>query len=216
MNDEAILNPERGPMPIGIAAQRLLYEVKNRDSDEFLKGHPGRAEEVLILGMPRVLSHHALIGANFSNDDVRHAVIATYRKAERLCDSPIERNLLAGLLTGCWFYNRAVVPVVVDVKNYDEAVPHEGVVIIPQFQFGRYRFDFLVRVELHERVKLFCLECDGKEFHEDKARDDARNDFVRSLGVHVHRYSGTQLHNEPLAASNHIIDAIGLVFGFDH
>lgn len=208
MSDDEFTHPERGLTPISIAAERLFYEIANKDRPDYLKAHPGRSGEILHIGMDRVLSHPILAASGKSTAEVKEAVLALYAKAERLCDSPIERNLLAALLTGCWAFNRSVVPLVHDDKDYNSPMPDGEVVIIPQFQLGRYRLDFAVRVVKDGGYHLICLECDGKDYHEDWERDERRDDYLRAFGVPVMRYSGSTLHQSPIATADTLIDAI--------
>jgi very-short-patch-repair endonuclease len=68
---------------------------------------------------------------------------------------------------------------------------HYPVQLIPQVEFGRARVDFLF--DLGERG-LFAIECDGKEFHADKAKDRARDKRLHEEhGVIVFRIEGRQL-----------------------
>jgi very-short-patch-repair endonuclease len=71
-----------------------------------------------------------------------------------------------------------------DHKNYP-------VQIIPQVTFGRHRVDFLI--DLGTRG-LVAIECDGEEFHQDKAKDRRRDDELREKhGVKVFRMAGKDI-----------------------
>jgi very-short-patch-repair endonuclease len=60
----------------------------------------------------------------------------------------------------------------------------EGVVMYPQFPVGRFFVDY------GNPVAKVAIECDGKQFHTDKAKDDARQREIEALGWTVYRLSG--------------------------
>lgn len=65
---------------------------------------------------------------------------------------------------------------------------HYPVQIIPQVTFGPYRVDFLF--DIGERG-LIAVECDGAEYHQDKARDKARDEHLKQhFNVGVLRAEG--------------------------
>lgn len=71
--------------------------------------------------------------------------------------------------------------------------------LVPQFKFDRYRFDFAFMAAGEDRP-LLVVECDGKDFHSSQkqmARDRARDDHMRGLGVPVRRFWGTLIHRNP-------------------
>lgn len=59
-----------------------------------------------------------------------------------------------------------------------------GVILYPQYPIGRYFADFA-----NPRAKV-VIECDGKAYHQDKAKDDARDEWMRSEGWSVYRITG--------------------------
>lgn len=60
----------------------------------------------------------------------------------------------------------------------------EGAVLYPQYPVGRYFVDFA-----NPRARV-ALECDGKEWHQDQAKDDARQSDIESWGWTVYRIGG--------------------------
>jgi very-short-patch-repair endonuclease len=143
------------------------------------------------------------------SDDERAELAALYDRGQKLCESPIERNLLAALVTGDWPMCRQVLPAVHNAKNYDEAFPLNEVVIIPQMTILRFRSDIgLVVGPMNRRPVIVGLECDGKEFHQDGERDRQRDSYFRALGVPVIRISGAALNIEPIAVADGIIETV--------
>jgi very-short-patch-repair endonuclease len=61
----------------------------------------------------------------------------------------------------------------------------EGVVMYPQFPVGGFFVDFG-----NPKAKV-AIECDGKQYHIDKAKDAARQAEIESLGWRVYRLSGS-------------------------
>ena len=202
-------HPEFGPVPLSNALDKLLYEVKAQgEGREFLRGHPGRALDVLTIGNDRLLIHPILLAHPERHEEVVEAMRATYERAQVLCDSPIERNLLAALVTGCWSFSQSVLPLIHDIKNADEPFPDGDVVIVPQLTVGRHRLDFGIVVWVKGVPRIVGVECDGAEFHQDRDRDIKRDEHLRRLGVPVLRYPGHMLHNQPIAVADAIIHAI--------
>ena len=60
----------------------------------------------------------------------------------------------------------------------------EGVVLYPQFPVGRFFVDY------GNPAAKVAIECDGKEFHVDKAKDAARQAEIESMGWKVYRLTG--------------------------
>lgn len=186
----------------------VLHNISTPEGDDkFLKGHPGRGLSVLELGMSRV-HDHPLVGANpDAAKSLEDAVRVLYDRAEQLCDSPIERNLLAALVTGCWAFNPAVIPTVLNVKG-DQRVPKNDVTIVPQLTIGRYRLDFGLVITKGGQKHIIGIECDGADFHQDKVKDFDRDQYLAAFGVPVLRFQGSSLHRAPITMADAIIDAI--------
>ena len=108
-----------------------------------------------------------------------------------------------------------------DARDIDDciaainAVPEHSyveTVVFQQISIGPYRADFVVgkvrpkyiRPEESNdapRTALVVVECDGHEHHEktkeQAARDKARDRYIQSLGLHVLRFTGSEIWNRP-------------------
>lgn len=60
----------------------------------------------------------------------------------------------------------------------------EGAVLYPQHPVGGYFVDF------GHPVARIAIECDGKQFHQDRDKDAERQAFIESKGWRVYRLSG--------------------------
>jgi len=58
-----------------------------------------------------------------------------------------------------------------------------------QVVIGCYRADFVV-----DKV---VIECDGKEFHQDKEREQKRDKYLNEAGYTVVHFSGSDIYNNP-------------------
>lgn len=59
-----------------------------------------------------------------------------------------------------------------------------GAVLYPQYPIGPYFADFA------NPNAMVVIECDGVQFHKDKAKDKKRDAYMQSLGWRVHRLDG--------------------------
>jgi very-short-patch-repair endonuclease len=136
-----------------------------------------------------------------------------------MCDSPIERALLGGIIGVSLFRWDAVV-----IKNCRQIdmVPDEVVIdtrpqwkrdyrgsLLPivecQKSINQYRVDFIVTLGGQSVI----VECDGHDFHE-KTKDQARNDKRRDRelqqsGHRIFRFAGSEIFESPLKSSESII-----------
>lgn len=55
------------------------------------------------------------------------------------------------------------------------------------------------------------VECDGAEFHKDKARDTKRTAIIEGIGYRVLRVTGSEIYNNPLARARSLLREIGLL-----
>lgn len=67
-----------------------------------------------------------------------------------------------------------------------------GLDLWPQLPVGRFFVDF------GNPVAKVAIECDGKEFHQDKAKDDARDAELEAMGWEVLRIPGWQCNGRIL------------------
>lgn len=197
---------------LGSVSAGLMHDINSAAAGvDPIKGHPGRSRDILRFGLPRFEAHVARVTDTFAiTDEARASIDAEFAKGEALCESPIERNLLAALITGDWPACRALHPAVHDAKNYDEPFPRCEVVIVPQMMMLRYRLDLgLVVGRLDAKPLLIGIECDGKQFHQDAQKDRERDAYFFALGVRVIRIGGAALNQHPIAIADALIDQVG-------
>lgn len=65
-------------------------------------------------------------------------------------------------------------------------IRNANVVMYPQYPVGRFFVDFA------NPVAKVAIECDGKTYHQDKAKDAARDAELRSMGWSVYRITGRE------------------------
>lgn len=123
------------------------------------------------------------------------------------CESPIERAILTALMVAD-YPGSHVIPMVVHNPKTDAAFPTSECVLVPQFAFAKYRMDFGLIVRLEDRQLIIDIECDGEQFHQNKASDYARDAYLRSWGIEVFRFSGSEIFQNPLACADKVISRI--------
>jgi hypothetical protein len=82
--------------------------------------------------------------------------------------------------------------------------------LIPQFKWDRYRFDFAVAGPFVDRELVF-IECDGAEFHstpEQQARDQEKTATADKAGIPVFRFSGSQIHRDAAGCAANVAAAL--------
>lgn len=82
-----------------------------------------------------------------------------------------------------------------------------GFHIHTQFPIGKYKADFFVDFAgWNGQNAMGVIECDGHDFHERTKKqaehDKARDRYFQSLGLIVLRYTGAEIHRDPLAAAH--------------
>lgn len=88
-------------------------------------------------------------------------------------------------------------------------------VIAPQCEWRRYRVDFMFSAMLRDnrgdpQFQSLAVECDGHAFHE-RTRDQAEHDRARdrelvSAGIHVFRFTGSQINRSPADCAEEIME----------
>lgn len=73
-------------------------------------------------------------------------------------------------------------------------IREHGVVMYPQHPVGNYFVDFG-----HPLARI-AIECDGKQFHQDKEKDVARQREIEAKGWRVYRISGSMCMRQPKAS----------------
>jgi hypothetical protein len=122
---------------------------------------------------------------------MRVEAIRECERAVHLCESPIEQVALyqlAGFNFGNdeWPLRARILTKRGEVDHYPDLIH-----AIPQVKFGRYRVDILIDAG---KKKLFAIECDGKDFHQDPEKDCARDaELKRDHGVRVYRVTGSAI-----------------------
>lgn len=124
-----------------------------------------------------------------------------------VCESPIERMMLAGLLF-CPFGYYYHPPHMLHDSAWPN-FPDARVVIVPQQQIVEYRADFAVFVRnFSDDTLRFAIECDGHDFHEktkaQAARDKKRDRVFQFEGWPVFRFTGSEIFNDLDACINEI------------
>lgn len=124
-----------------------------------------------------------------------------------LLESPIEQVAIFQL--AAINYGRADWPIYSKIARERGAYSHKHypVQIIPQVVFGPFRVDFLF--DLGSRG-LFAIECDGEQFHQDKAKDSARDlHLLEHHNVKVLRIPGKHIwrSNESVALCADVVRA---------
>lgn len=125
--------------------------------------------------------------------------IAACRRLATACESPIEATMCGPLIFADYVGFEAA-PALACLST-DGRAPPSDVYVIPQFAFVRCRADFAVVGVCGPNRKFVLLECDGKEFHQDRQKDDARDAFFESHGIDVVRATGAEIYDEPFAVA---------------
>lgn len=194
--------------PISTALDALVYDNSHKPDDpDYLRNHPGNSSEALNSYPARLRKHHKL--QDLTDDEFKvllERVRAEYRDKEKLCESPLERTMLAALMMGNWhFLENPFVPVF--DPNTKGRLPDLPVIIIPQFRVLRYRLDFAVAVKAENKAFLWAIECDGKDFHDADA-DRERDANLKAIGIRTVRVTGSDIAANPMAAADAIISQL--------
>lgn len=83
-------------------------------------------------------------------------------------------------------YDRCESPIERKLFN---ALTFNGYQVFTQKQVGPYRGDLFIPPKL-------IIECDGKAYHLDKARDRRRDSYIRKQGYSVMRVSGSRINGD--------------------
>ena len=78
-----------------------------------------------------------------------------------------------------------------------------------QVPIGKYRADIVVVG--HLGAPRIVVECDGAEFHKDKARDAKRTEVIERQGYRVVRVTGSEIHHNPIARAKSLLQECGLI-----
>jgi hypothetical protein len=122
------------------------------------------------------------VAMKWAEMDARLAAARQYSDSKY--ESPIEEQL------GDWL-----------LFVFDQCFPPDTVSLIPQYEAGRYRYDFAIKLvgETAAAVKdqpIFLIECDGLKFHstpEQIINDKNKDAFAREISLGCLRYRGTDI-----------------------
>lgn len=175
-----------------------------------LRDRTGKGRTILDFGMNRIREHAAAMGMNSEGIAyVERRTREQYARAVLLTDSPIERAMIAALITGRWAGCETIPPIVHNAsKDSLELLPLGDVIIIPQFAFVKFRLDFAVIIEKEGKRQIVDVECDGAAFHRDAVKDRFRGAYLNSWNIPVFRYKGSEIHEDAIAAADEVIAAI--------
>lgn len=178
----------------------------SQDKDETpLRDKEGSAQTVFTLGLNGLGARAAGLGC--SEEQIAQVMAEASRqfaKGLAICESPIERMVLAALITAKWPPAWLTLPPLVHDAKVDERMPVGDLIIVPQMAFIRYRFDFGLICEWDGFRHIVAIECDGADFHKDAAKDRWRELFLASWGVPVFRFTGREIHQDPY----HVVETI--------
>lgn len=138
-------------------------------------------------------------------DHLRDNLADSIAKLEGHCGSPIEKALLVSLVTVLRLSGiKCVVCPQSDIYQHSAA----QIIIVPQFQFDRYRIDFAIICS----QRTIFVECDGHDFHErtkQQAAHDRRKDrTVQKDGVPILRFTGSEIYASPTDCCHQVVDFI--------
>lgn len=83
----------------------------------------------------------------------------------------------------------------------ENTVVGDHTLLMPQYKWNSFRIDWVVKISFLKQP-YFCVECDGREFHSSEQqvlRDRARDEAIRSAGMQIFRFTGSELDRNPLA-----------------
>lgn len=127
-------------------------------------------------------------------------------------ESPIEARFAYCLKT-LEVWNRATVRFLADARRADEIEAirqgkYSGLWlhVFLQEQIGPDRVDFLVVASLDTARTGIVVECDGREFHQDRLRDLERDCRLRDLGYSVIRFSGSEIWRNAPKCAERLLD----------
>lgn len=171
-----------------------------------LKEHPGKGLSVLQMGMEGLMRRARTMELR---EDVAKAAEAEaynqYWKGECLCESPIERSMLAAMLTAQWSGFDTIPPRVHTALDKEEMLPEGDIIIVPQMAFLRYRLDFGLALRVPGKpIQIVAVECDGADFHTEYRKENARVHYLKSWGVPVFKFTGKEIHADAIDAARKV------------
>lgn len=190
---------------LGDTASAVVAKLTpERAPSEILRDLPGHGITTLDLGVQRLQERARDLGIVPERlASIAETAWAQFSKGTVLCESPIERSMLGGLLTANWRGYATIPPLVHDVRG-TEPLPAGDVLIVPQFAFARFRVDFLVAVEINDVRRMIAVECDGERFHMHADKERARVAYLEAWGIRVFKFKGSDIHADAMAAADRV------------
>lgn len=178
--------------------------------DAPLRHKAGKGLTTLNLGMPRLLHHAAQMGMNAAGQEyTERRAREQYAKAAEITESPIERSLIAALLTARWHGFDTIPPLVhSSAKDSRELLPLGDIIIVPQMAFIKFRLDFGLVIEKGGKRHIAAIECDGQEFHQDVVKDRFRDFYLNSWDIPVFRCKGGAIFEDALKEADEVVNKI--------
>lgn len=143
------------------------------------------------------------ISDDYANDRIGKARDRLFQHIDA-CESPIEKRLLPALVFANYGDGFFTFPAEMHFPKVDDAPPKGDIVVIPQFAFIRYRFDFGIIAEAETQRKIVAVECDGEEWHKDAMKDHRRDAYLAGFGIDMFRFRGKDIQADPLALASKV------------
>lgn len=193
-----------GPRTTSISIGDVLPRLRgDRSLDD-----SGNINTIFEEGWQRMWQRLASLGVSYDAAlKHREAHWADTVDSLKVCESPIERALLAALMVAD-YPGTHVVPMVVHNPKTETVFPNSECVLIPQFAFAKYRMDFGLICRVDGRQLMVDIECDGAEYHKRKVADASRDEYLKSWGIPVFRFKGSEIYEYPLACANKVISHV--------
>ena len=130
----------------------------------------------------------------------------------KCCESPIERAMLVAIKFKLEMDFGCVAVNILDGEGEEYGSPKirtGSFLITPQARFGTYRVDLVVEMGIPGERLLIIVECDGHEFHE-RTKEQARRDKARDRsftvdGIHVLRFTGSEIYRDVEACAGDVV-----------
>lgn len=169
-------------------------------------------------------------GLRWNGDPVAQAVIAErprpaawaieLARFTRRCESPIEEELLLGLMRA--FVNRnggSMRPGVSPGTTWSVAgdclrlwaAPDDGIDVVLQKRIGPYRVDFLMRDALRRDAGGLVVEADGRAWHESReamTNDRRRDRWFLLRGLRCVRFMGHEINNDAVGCGDEVLNLL--------